>query len=155
MSCRSATASDVPMIHALLVENAANDKGIIGGTEATLLRHGFGPDPKFRVVLAEKMEEVVGLALFFPEYSTWRGTVGAFVQDLYVRPQARGLGLGRALLTEVQRASADWESTFITLMVQRKNESARRFYAAQGFAVRGDADYLVLEGEALMRLLET
>ena len=149
---RSAVAADVPAIHALLVENAANDGGVLAGTEATLLRHGFGASPVFRVVLAEQDGDTLGLSLFFPEYSSWRGRVGVFVQDLYVRPVARGQGLGRALLAASVQAAADWEPGFVTLIVQHKNVAARRFYAAQGFVLREKADLLVLEGEGLARL---
>lgn len=153
MTYRRAAADDVAVIHALLCENARNDNGVIAGSTDTLLRHGFGSDPKFRVVLAEQADEALGLALFFPEYSSWRGTVGAFVQDLYVRPKARGRGLGRALLAAVQRESADWDSTFLTLMVQHKNKKGQEFYAAQGFTLRANADCLICEGAALNTLM--
>ena len=150
---RRATAQDVPVLHRLLVENAANDGGHFAGTEASLMQHGFGPGPKFRVVLAERDGETLGLALFFAEYSSWRGSVGAFLQDLYVRPDARGLGLGRGLLAAVQRDSADWGGTFLTLMVHPANQNGRGFYAAQGFVLRGEQHWLILEYPASGRMM--
>lgn len=149
---RRAGAGDVPDIHALLVENAANDHATLQGTEATLLHHGFGEDPRFRVVLACESEAAQGLTLVFPEYSSWRGTVGIFVQDLYLRPHLRGRGLGRRLLGETLRACADWEPAFMTLIVHHGNLAARGFYAAQGFVLRERADLLVLEGGRLAEL---
>lgn len=149
---RAAGAGDVRAIHALLVENAANDGGRIAGSEASLLRHGFGAVPRFRAVLAEGADGPLGLSLFFPEYSTWRGTVGVFIQDLYVRPAARGQGLGRALLAASVAAAADWDPDFVSLMVQHHNAAAQAFYAAQGFVLRAQADVQVLEGEGLARL---
>jgi GNAT superfamily N-acetyltransferase len=149
---RRAGAADVPDIHALLVENAANDHAALRGTEATLARYGFGEEPRFRVVLACESGTVGGLTLSFPEYSSWRGTVGIFVQDLYLRPGLRGRGLGRRLLAETVRLCADWEPAFITLIVHHGNVAAREFYAAQGFVLRERADLLVLEGERLAAL---
>jgi ribosomal protein S18 acetylase RimI-like enzyme len=149
-----ARVEDVPAIHALLVENAENDHGELRGTEDSLRRYGFGPVPQFRAILACEGEDVVGLTLVFPEYSSWRGKVGIFVQDLYLRPQLRGRGLGRAILAETVRACSDWEPAFITLIVHHGNAAAQGFYAAQGFTLRERADLLVLEGDGLDRLIE-
>lgn len=149
---RVAVAQDVPAIHALLVENAENDHGDLRGTEAALRRYGFGETPRFRVVLACEGEDVVGLTLSFPEYSSWRGSVGIFVQDLYLRPHLRGRGMGRRLLAETVRFCADWEPAFVSLIVHHGNAAAQGFYAAQGFVLREKADLLVLEGERLRQL---
>lgn len=148
---RRALADDVALIHALLVENATNDGGRIAGSPETLLRHGFGPAPLFRAVLAFG-DHPLGLSLFFPEYSSWRGTTGVFIQDLYLRPAARGKGIGRGLLAASLAESADWQPRFLTLMVQRKNANARGFYAALGFGPRDPSDQLILEGEGLAAL---
>jgi GNAT superfamily N-acetyltransferase len=150
---RRAGTGDVPDIHELLVENAVNDHAALRGTQATLMRYGFGDDPRFRVVLACEGEAVGGLTLVFPEYSSWRGTVGIFVQDLYLRPHLRGRGLGRGLLGETLRLCADWEPAFVTLIVHHGNLAAREFYAAQGFVLRERADLLVLEGPRLAALV--
>lgn len=149
---RVAVAEDVPAIHALLVENAENDHGDLRGTEASLRRYGFGAEPRFRAVLACEGEDIVGLTLSFPEYSSWRGSVGIFVQDLYLRPHLRGRGMGRRLLAETVRFCADWEPAFVSLIVHHGNAAAQGFYAAQGFVLRERADLLVLEGERLRQL---
>jgi ribosomal protein S18 acetylase RimI-like enzyme len=147
-------AADVPAIHALLVENAANDHAELQGTEASLRHHGFGAVPRFRVVLACEGENAVGLTLVFPEYSSWRGTVGIFVQDLYLGPHLRGRGMGRKILAETVRFCADWEPAFVSLIVHHGNTAAQGFYAAQGFVLRERADLLVLEGAGLTALVE-
>jgi GNAT superfamily N-acetyltransferase len=150
---RRALASDADLIHDLLVENATNEGGQIAGSPETLLRHGFGPVPLFRVVLALG-DQALGLSLFFPEYSSWRGVMGVFVQDLYLRPSARGRGLGRGLLGASMAEASDWHPQFLTLMVQRKNANAQGFYRALGFILRDASDQLVLEGEGLSALTD-
>ena len=148
---RRATAPDAALIHALLVENATNDGGTIAGTPETLLRHGFGVAPLFRAVLAFD-DQPLGLSMFFPEYSSWRGAMGVFIQDLFLRPAARGRGIGRGLLAASMAEAADWQPQFLTLMVQRKNANARAFYAALGFGARDPSDQLILQGEGLVAL---
>src|SRR5207247_8996755 len=66
-------------------------------TEADLVRDGFGVDPKFRAVIAEWDRQAAGYAFFFHFYSTWQGP-RLFLEDLFVRPQFRGKGIGKALL---------------------------------------------------------
>ena len=160
ISYRRATAGDAPQIHALLVELATHDGGQIEGTPATLLHHGFGPDPLFRAVLAfddqpsgqtlgQTFGQTLGLSLFFPEYSSWRGQAGIFIQDLYLRPAARGKGIGRGLLAASWHHAADWQPQFITLMVQQKNMNAIGFYTTLGFTPRSQSDQLILAGEGL------
>lgn len=152
---RRAQADDAALIDQLLVEMAAAEGGQIKGSAQTILRHGFGPSPRFRVVLALS-DMPLGLILYFPEYSSWRGQMGVYVQDLYLRPAARGLGLGRALLAAAFRdaaADADWAPEFITLMVAHKNIPAHGFYNALGFAPRDAADPFILAGEGLAALI--
>jgi ribosomal protein S18 acetylase RimI-like enzyme len=122
-----------------------------GSTEATLLAHGFGPQPRFHALLATSDHGPFGLIVYFPEYSTWRGQIGLFVQDVYVSPAGRGTGLGRALLAAAM-AHADWNPQFLSLMVARRNAAARAFYASLGMVLRDEADQLILDGEGLAAL---
>lgn len=149
---REGVAADVVAIHALLTELATHDGVVMRGTVADLLRHGFGARPLFRTLLAVRGEEVLGVALFYPDFSTLRGRPGAYVQDLYLTQAARGLGLGRRLLAEVRAAALDWGGAYLTLTVDRGNASARAFYARQGFEDRGGYELLILEGAALEAL---
>lgn len=124
---------------------AQHDGATSNSTAESLQKHGFGPNPLFRVILAERDAETLGLALFFPEFSSYRGNPGVFVQDIYVKPTARKLGIGRGLLVEVAKSAQDWDATFIALMVQRGNTEASAFYAQLGFVARGDVAALVLD----------
>lgn len=148
---RRATAADVGTLHALLTQLAAGDGATLRATPAALLRHGFGERPLFHAILAEQEGTVLGLALYLPDYSTLRGSPGVLVQDLFVTPDARGLGLGPRLLSQVM-AAQDWGATYLTLMVDRANTSARRFYTRHGFVPRGSYDTLLLEGAPLAAL---
>lgn len=150
---RAATAQDVPVILRFLQAMAAEAGETVGSTEASLLAYGFGPRPRFRGLIAEGAAGPLGMVLYFPEYSTWRGEMGLFVQDVYVAPEGRGTGLGRQLLAGAM-ARADWAPQFLTLMVAHVNTSARAFYDALGFDLRDEADQLILEGEGLRALMQ-
>ncbi|MGB8812685.1 MAG: GNAT family N-acetyltransferase [Paracoccaceae bacterium] len=152
MTFRAGLAADAAAIQALLAELAVHDGVVMRGSVEALLRHGFGARPLFRTILAVRDDAVLGLALFYPDFSTLRGRPGAYVQDLYVSEAARGLGLGRRLLAEVMASARDWEAGYITLTVDRGNASAQRFYARQGFADRGAYEMLILEGAGLAAL---
>ena len=149
---RKATAADVPVLLGFLGQMAAEAGEETGSTEASLLTHGFGPNPRFHGVLAEEGSEPLGMILYFPEYSTWRGEMGLFVQDVYVAPMGRGRGLGRKLLAAAL-AEADWQPRFLTLMVAHQNQNARDFYAALGLTLRDEADQMILEGAGLKALM--
>jgi GNAT superfamily N-acetyltransferase len=152
--CRRAGPGDAALIHALLSEMAEGEGGSILGDSASLSRHGFGPEPRFRVMLAEDGGIALGFCLFLPEYSSWRGKMGVFVQDIYLRPMARGMGLGRGLLAAAWAEAQDWEPAFLALMVKRSNEPAIGFYRKLGFDLRDSADPMILEGEGLSALTQ-
>jgi len=96
---------------------------------------------------------LLGLVLFFPEYSSWRGQMGVYVQDPYLRSAARGRGIGRALLAQAFKRAADWEPQFLTLIVAKKNINARGFYENLGFSERDSADPLLPAGKGLAALI--
>lgn len=149
---RRARREDAETLQTLLEEQATHHgERLQAGVEA-LLRHGFGDQPLFRALLAEKAGQAVGFALYYPDFSSLRGRAGVMLQDIFVRPAARGTGLGRALLAEVMADAADWEAAFLTLMLDRSNDNARAFYARHGFVVRGDYDLMILEGAGLAAL---
>lgn len=148
---RRAVAADVAEIHRLLQQMAAEAGRRIVGTEQALRQHGFGPEPRFRAVLAENEGQAIGLALVFPEYSSWRGATGLYVQDLYVQPAARGRGVASALIGAALVCCQDWEPSHVTLMVDQDNILAQGWYARQGFTLRERGDLLILDGAALAR----
>jgi GNAT superfamily N-acetyltransferase len=150
---RRATRADVPAIQALLQEQASHHGETLQAGPEALERYGFGPFTLFRCLLAERGAEALGFALYYPDFSTLRGRPGIMLQDIFVRPAARGLGLGRTLLAEVIADARAWEAGFLTLMLDRHNAPARAFYARHGFAPRGDYDLLILEGQGLNDLM--
>ena len=151
---RLAVAEDAALIHAMLSEMAEADDGVIGGGTESLLQHGFGPEPRFRVVLVEERGIALGFCLFLPEYSSWRGAMGLFVQDIYLNHAARGKGLGRGLLAAALAHAQDWQPRFMALMVKRSNVLAIGFYETLGFALRDASDPYILEGPGLRALMQ-
>jgi len=151
---RLAVAADAGLIHAMLSEMAEAEGSVIGGGVASLLQHGFGAEPRFRVVLVEERGIALGFCLFLPEYSSWRGAMGLFVQDIYLNHAARGKGLGRGLLAAALAHGQDWQPSFMALMVKRSNVLAIGFYQTLGFALRDASDPYILEGEGLTALMQ-
>lgn len=151
---RRAVAADAPLIHAMLSEMAEAEGGQIGGGVDALVQHGFGTEPRFRVLLAEDQGATLGFCLFLPEYSSWRGAMGVFVQDIYLNHAARGKGLGRGLLAAALAAAADWQPQFMALMVKRSNVLAIGFYQTLGFELRDSADPMILSGAGLAALAQ-
>jgi GNAT superfamily N-acetyltransferase len=123
MPIRPATASDIDEIAALIRELAAYEKleHEVVLDPAELHRELFGADPAASVLIAEDDGAVAGFALYFRTFSTFLGAPGLWLEDLFVRPQFRGRGLGRALLEEVRRqttgrvewAVLDWNAPSI------------------------------------------
>lgn len=109
-----------------------------------------GPHPAIRALLARQAGVAVGVAVFYDEFSTWRGRHGIYIQDLYLDPSARGTGLGRALLAAALRVSGEGKA-FLRLASHHDNTGAVAFYRHLGF-VPSEEDVLYLEGSALARL---
>src|SRR5690349_7310215 len=100
---RPATRDDVPLILQFIRDLAEYEREpqAAVATDADLLRDGFGPEPKFRVVIAEWDGSPAGFAFYFYNYSTWQGRPGIYLEDLFVRPLHRGRGIGKALLVHL------------------------------------------------------
>ena len=142
----------MPVVQSYLEAISLQDGLIHLGSAADLARHGTGAAALFRAVLAERNGQPLGVVIFFPVFSTLRGRPGVYVQDVYVSPEARGLGLGKALLAEARRLGRAWGADYMTLMVGHTNDTAKDFYAALGFDRMAEYDALVLEGAELDRL---
>jgi GNAT superfamily N-acetyltransferase len=100
---RNATADDVGLLLQLIRELAAYERasGAVVATEDDLRRHGFGPQRHFEALVAMVEDQPAGFALFYPDFSTWHGRPGVFLEDLYVRDWARRRGVGRRLMTRL------------------------------------------------------
>ena len=119
-----------------------------------ILRHGFGDTRHFQVMIAEAGDAAVGLVLFFYHFSTWRGRLGVFVQDLHVVESYRGTGLGRRLLASAARQGRRAGCTHLRLSVHPRNETAQAFYQRMGLAARDDECIYQVSDGAFDRLSE-
>ena len=100
-------------------------------SEADVLRDGFGPQPRFETLLAEWEGSVAGFALFLPNYSTWEGRPGLYLEDLFVDEEMRGRGVGRTLMAACARVALDRGWRRLELAVLDWNP-AREFYHGLG-----------------------
>jgi GNAT superfamily N-acetyltransferase len=156
LSIRPATANDAGLLNQLIRELAEYERELemVVITEADLVRDGFGPQPKFRAVIAEWDGQTAGYALFFGSYSTWEGRPGLFLEDLFVRPQFRGKGIGKALLAYVAGMARKENCYGVRWEVLDWNQSAIDLYAALGGAFLDKWRSVLLTDEPLQRLAE-
>lgn len=131
---RRVRESDVPAVVGLVRELADYERSLheCGLTETQLHEALFGPEPKVFGHVAEVAGEVVGFAVWFLNYSTWRGVHGIYLEDLYVRPTQRGSGLGRALLRELAAECVRQGYARLEWSVLDWNEPAIGFYTSLG-----------------------
>ncbi|MET8407575.1 GNAT family N-acetyltransferase [Streptomyces sp. NPDC005195] len=131
---RAATPADIPVIHAMVRELAEYEKvpDEARATPSQLREALFGEHPAAFAHVAEEAGEVVGFALWFLNFSTWRGVHGIYLEDLYVRPQARGGGHGKALLTELARICGARGYERLEWSVLDWNRPSIEFYEALG-----------------------
>ncbi|WP_405645540.1 GNAT family N-acetyltransferase [Streptomyces sp. NBC_00019] len=133
---RTATPADIPVIHALVRELADYEKALEEAKAAPEQLHEalFGERPAAFAHIAEDdtTGEAVGFALWFLNFSTWRGVHGIYLEDLYVRPEARGGGHGKALLTELARICVERGYERLEWSVLDWNAPSIAFYEALG-----------------------
>src|SRR5579863_3651623 len=154
---RNATTADVPQILAFIRALAAYERApdAVVATEEALLRDGFGPTPFFSCLIADYDGQPAGFALFFYNYSTWIGRPGIYLEDLFVLPELRGRGIGRALLKRVAAIALEKGCQRLQWEVLDWNTPAIDFYRAMGAEFLDEWRNVRLGGEALMRLAET
>ena len=153
---RFATAADVETILRFIKGLAAFEKepDAVKTTTADLLRDGFGESPKFEVLLAERGQEPVGFALFFPTYSTWEGRTGIHLEDIFVLEQWRGHGVGQVLMVELAKVAVARNCARLELLVLEWNP-AREFYHRLGITHQEEWLPYRISGEALQALAIT
>ncbi|WP_333774875.1 GNAT family N-acetyltransferase [Streptomyces sp. IBSBF 3136] len=156
---RSATPADVPVIHALIRELAEYEKAPqeARASEEQLREALFGERPAAFAHMAEDETtgEPVGFALWFLNFSTWRGVHGIYLEDLYVRPSARGGGHGRALLTELARICVSRGYERLEWSVLDWNRPAIGFYESLGARPQDEWTVYRLTDDALTKLGRT
>ena len=123
-------------------------------TEEDIRRDGFGAQPKFRCVIAEWDGEPAGFAFFFYNYSTWQGRPGLYLEDLFVRPRFRKLGIGKALLVHLAQLALRENCGRFQWQVLDWNTPAIEFYESLGAEKMTEWLTMRVEGEALRRLAE-
>jgi len=152
---RTATRADVPVIHTLIRELAVYEKAPdeARATPEQLSEALFGERPAaFAHIAEEDGGEVVGFALWFLNFSTWRGVHGIYLEDLYVRPEARGSGHGKALLTELARICVERGYERLEWSVLNWNRPSIDFYEALGARPQDEWTVYRLTDEALEKL---
>jgi GNAT superfamily N-acetyltransferase len=148
---RTATVADVPTI-ARLIRGLAEYERLadrVNLDEDRLRLSLFGPQPFAETLLAEEGGVVVGYALFFPNFSTFRGEPGMYLEDLFVEPAHRGKGHGKALLAAVARRAIERGCERLDWAVLDWNEPAIRFYRSLGAITLDHWTLYRLAGEAL------
>lgn len=151
---RKATVDDVPLIldfiKALAVyEKMADD---VEATEEQLASNLFGDEPQAEVLIAEWAGEPAGFALFFHNFSTFRGKRGLYLEDLFVKPDFRGKGIGKALLQELAGIAVARDCGRFEWAVLDWNSSAIAFYESMGARVVHEWKICRVDGDALKRL---
>src|ERR1700730_5895361 len=147
---RPAAVSDVPLLMRFSRELAEYERqpDAVVIREETLIRDGFGSQPKFRSLIAEWDGEAIGYALFFGIYSSLKGS-GIFLEDLFVREAFRGRGIGRALLCKVARIARREAAYGMRWEVLDWNESAIKFYRSLGGKFFDESKQVLLEADAV------
>jgi GNAT superfamily N-acetyltransferase len=149
---RDARPEDAGTLLRLVKELAAFERApdAVVATEADYLRDGFGPERRFEAILAEVDGRPAGFALFFPNWSTWQGRAGLYLEDIYVCEWARRFGVGRRLMRHLAGITVKRGWTRLDFQVLSWNP-ARQFYKALGFDHRDEWLPYRLDGEALAR----
>jgi GNAT superfamily N-acetyltransferase len=153
---RAGEKRDMPSVLKLIKELAHFEKepNAVEVTVADLENDGFGDTPLFETFVAEINNEIVGMALFYPRYSTWKGPT-IHLEDLIVTKEKRGLKIGSALYRKVIEYAFNKGVRRIEWAVLDWNTPAIDFYEKTGAQVLRDWDTVKLEGAAIKNYLET
>jgi GNAT superfamily N-acetyltransferase len=152
-SIRPATAADVPLIFKLVrgLAEYEHEPHSVQITEERLLRDGFGPQPYYECLIAEEDGAPAGFALYFPIYSTWQGP-SLHLEDLFVLPEFRGKGIGKALLNQVAAAAVKRGCARLQWDVLDWNQPAIDFYQSIGAVMLPDWRRMRMTGDAIQAL---
>ena len=151
---RSAEPADVPVLLELVRELAAYERepDAVEATEGMLAAALFGPAPAASCSVALVDGEVAGFALWYVTFSTWRGRPGLWLEDLFVRPSARGRGLGKALLRELAQVCVARGYARFEWWVLDWNAPAIGFYRSLGAVPQQEWTTFRVDGDALRAL---
>ena len=151
---RPARPGDVPRIHELIVELATYERAAeeVRSTPQQLREALFGPQPAAYALVAEADRTVVGFALYFRSFSTWEGVHGIYLEDLFVAPEQRGRGFGKALLVALADLAVERGYARVEWAVLNWNQPAIDFYTSLGAVPMDGWTVYRLSGPALQRV---
>ncbi|MGV3512156.1 MAG: GNAT family N-acetyltransferase [Novosphingobium sp.] len=154
ISIRAAAKADTPLIAELIRALAAYEKLAheVRFDEAVLVAKLFGPRPYAEVVIGELGGKPQGFALFFHNFSTFEGKPGIYLEDLFVQPEARGSGLGKALLSHLAALAVERDCARLEWSVLDWNEPAIGFYKSLGARMMDEWTVMRVDGDALAQL---
>ncbi len=154
LSIRPATKSDVPTIFQLIQALAEYEQleHAVTGSESALEQHLFGNSPYANAILAIQEEKTVGFALWFTTYSTFLTQPGMYLEDLFVLPEYRRSGIGKALLSYLAQIAIQQNYGRFEWSVLDWNAPAINFYQSIGATVRPDWRICRMTGDALSQL---
>ena len=156
LTIRSATPADVPALFSLIKALADYEKlsDAVTGTPEQLADHLFGTRPYIEAIVANHAEQIIGFALFFHNYSTFLTKPGIYLEDLFVLPECRDQGIGKALLTYLAQLAADRGCGRLEWSVLDWNEPAIGFYQRMGATVLPDWRTCRVTGDALTAMAQ-
>lgn len=151
---RKATPDDVSQILAFIRALAEYERepDAAVATEADLLRDGFSSNPFYFCLIADHESRPAGFALYFFNYSTWLGRPGLYLEDLFVLPEFRGLGIGKALLQRIAAIAVENRCPRLQWEVLDWNTPAIDFYSAMGAEFLDTWRNVRVSGDALLKL---
>jgi GNAT superfamily N-acetyltransferase len=154
MNIRPAKATDIDEILALIYELALYEKAPeeAKATESHIMESFFGDNPKVFCELVEVDGDIAGLAIWFLNYSTWQGKHGIYLEDLFIRPQFRGRGFGKALLKHLAQICIDRGYGRFQWWVLDWNEPSIEFYKSFGAVAMDEWTVYRVTGDALIDL---
>jgi GNAT superfamily N-acetyltransferase len=157
LSIREATEADLPLIASLVRELAAYEKLAhqAVATEADFAESLFGPSPKAYALIVEDEGKPAGFAIYFYNYSTFLGRPGIYVEDVFVRPQFRRNGFGRALFKYLAQKAVAEKCGRMEWWVLDWNEPAMNFYRGLGAVPMDEWTVQRLTGDALKSFAES
>ena len=154
VTTRVASPADIPLILEFIRDLADYERLLheVEATEADIRRDLFGENPRCFCDIAEDNGQPVGFALWFYNYSTFRGRAGIYLEDLFVKPDFRGGGAGKALLRRLAQRCVDADLGRLEWAVLNWNAPSIAFYDSLGASAKDDWTVRRLDGEALAAL---
>ncbi|MES2175718.1 MAG: GNAT family N-acetyltransferase [Pseudomonadota bacterium] len=151
---RDAQAGDIGIIHDFILALADYERlaHAVKADRATLARYLFGPRPMAEVLIAEHAGRAVGFALFFHNFSTFEARPGVYLEDLFVLPDARGLGAGKALLARLAQLAIERDCARLEWSVLDWNAPAIAFYQSLGATAMDEWTVQRVDGDTLTAL---